>query len=411
MGPDGPAAPPGPPTGVGPSGQPVRVLVFTGKGGVGKTTTAAATALRLAATGRRVVVTSADPAHSLADAFERPLGSEPTEVAPGCDAQQLDARRRLEEAWGEVRDWLLEVLDWAGVGSVEAEELAVVPGLDEVVALAELEDLCAGGRYDVVLVDCAPTAETIRLLSLPDVLSWYMERVFPASRRLNRMVGPVLGRLTDLPVAGDAVFSAGRRFYDRLDAVHRVLADPLRTSVRLVVTPERMVVAESRRTHTYLSLFGYQVDAVVVNRVLPDEVSDPWFDQWRRSQSGHLAAVEEAFAGLPVLRAELAPDEVVGIPALGRMGSALWAGRDPAAAQVVGRPLRLEADGDDLVLSLELPNAERGEVEVDRLADELIVTVGPLRRTLVLPDSLRRREVGAAALRDGTLRVRFPAGT
>ena len=246
-----------------------RVLLFTGKGGVGKTTTAAATALHLARAGSKVLVTSADPAHSLADSMGVELGSEPAEVRPRCWGQQLDARERLEQSWHEIRAWVLEVLDWAGVEAIEAEELAVIPGLDELFALTELDTLVRADEYDVIVVDCAPTAETIRLLSLPDILSWYMDRLFPASRRMSKVVGPVLGRLTSLPIADDTVFAAGQRFYDQLDGVRRILADPSATSARLVVNPERMVIAEARRTFTYLSLFGYQVDAVVVNRVLP----------------------------------------------------------------------------------------------------------------------------------------------
>ena len=388
----------------------MRVLLFTGKGGVGKTTTAAATALHLADAGLRVVVTSADPAHSLADSFDIELGAEPVEVAPRCAAQQIDARQRFEESWAEIRDWLLEVFDWAGVEAVEAEELAVLPGLDELFALTELESLCGSGRHDVVVVDCAPTAETIRLLSLPDVLSWYMDKLFPVSRRMNRMVGPVLGRLTNLPVADDSVFTAGHRFYERLDAVHRILADPTVTSARLVVNPERMVVAEARRTYTQLSLFGYQVDAVVVNRVLPDAVEDPWFDTWRSTQVEHLAAIADGFAPLPVFRADLATAEVVGPDALRALAAGLWGGQDPAAHLVQGRPLRVERDGDRFVLTLELPFAERDDLDVARTGDELIITLGPHRRALVLPESLRRRDVVSATLGDGALSVVFAEG-
>ena len=364
----------------------MRVLLFTGKGGVGKTTTAAATALRLADAGLRVAVTSADPAHSLADSFGASLGPVPTEVEPNCWAQQIDARERLEESWGEIREWLLEVFDWAGVDAVEAEELSVLPGLDELFALTELDGLCSSGEYDVVLVDCAPTAETLRLLSLPDVLGWYMERLFPMSRRVTRMVGPVVARLTSVPVADESVFSAGQRLYDRLDGVRRILSDPATTSVRLVLNPERMVVAEARRTYTYLSLFGYHVDAVVVNRVLPDSVQDPWFDTWRRDQSAHLGTIAEDFAPLPVLQAALAPAEVVGAAALRDLGADLWGDVDPLHRLVRGRPLRVERDGGTFVLVVELPFAERDglarEVEVVRLAH-----LGKRRHHLAMGDA------------------------
>src|SRR5690606_34392694 len=352
-------------------------------------------------------ISSADPAHSLGDALGAELGSTPTEVAPRCAAQQLDARERLEENWGEIRSWLLEVFDWAGVEAIEAEELAVVPGLDELFALTEVQSLCASGEHDVVVVDCAPTAETIRLLSLPSILSWYMDRLFPASRRLSRVVGPIVQRMTSLPVADDEVFAAGQRFYDQLDAVRRILADPQVTSARLVVNPERMVLAEARRTYTYLSLFGYQVDAVVVNRVLPEGLGGDWMEGWRRTQAEHLASIEDDFAPLPVLRAEHAGGEVLGVEALTRFADDLWGGTDPAERLVRSRPLQLARDGEQHVLSIELPFTDRSELDLTRTGDELSITVGPHRRHLVLPDSLRRREITSARMVGGRLQVTF----
>ena len=385
----------------------MRVLLFTGKGGVGKTTTAAATALRMAAAGQRVVVTSADPAHSLSDSVGVELGSDPTEIAPRCFAQQLDARERLEQNWGDIRSFMMEVFDWAGVEAIEAEELAVIPGLDELFALTEVEALCESGRYDVVVVDCAPTAETIRLLSLPDILSWYMDRLYPASRRVNRLVGPIVSRLTSLPIADDSVFAAGRRFYDELESVRRVLSDPSVTSARLVMTPEAMVISEARRTYTYLSLFGYQVDAVIVNRVLPDEVQDPWFADWRESQRVHLATIDASFGAAPVFRAQHVGGEVVGIESLGRFAEDLWGDVDPAARLSDTRPLHVVRDGEQYVLSIELPFTEAQDLDLTRNSEELFVAVGPHRRNLMLPESLRRREISSAAISDGRLDIRF----
>lgn len=389
----------------------MRVLLFTGKGGVGKTTTAAATALRMASMGQRVVVTSADPAHSLSDSVGVELGSEPVEIAPRCFAQQLDARERLEQNWGDIRSFMMQVFDWAGVEAIEAEELAVIPGLDELFALTEVEALCESGRYDVIVVDCAPTAETIRLLSLPDILSWYMDRLYPASRRMNRMVGPIVSRLTSLPVADDSVFAAGRRFYDELESVRRVLSDPTVTSARLVMTPEAMVISEARRTYTYLSLFGYQVDAVIVNRVLPDEVTDPWFADWRQAQKLHLATIDASFGSVPVFRANHVGGEVVGLGSLERFATDLWGSADPATRLSDGKPLRVSRDGEQFVLSIELPFTEADELDLTRNSDELFVAVGPHRRNLMLPDSLRRREIASAAITDGRLDIRFATPT
>ena len=267
-----------------------RVLLFTGKGGVGKSTTAAATALRCADAGARTMVLSTDPAHSLADAYDVELGDLSVEIAPGLWGQQIDTQARMEDAWVDIQAWLLEVFEWAGVRAIEAEELSVVPGLDEIFSLSDINTYAESGDWDVIVVDCAPTAETLRLLSLPEVLRWYMDRVFPTTRKVNRVVSPILGRVTGIPTPGDDVFSTASRFYDRLDGVRDLLCDTERTSVRLVVNPERLVVAEARRTHTYLSLFGYQVDAVVANRLLPEAITDPWFTEWKARHAEHLPA-------------------------------------------------------------------------------------------------------------------------
>jgi arsenite-transporting ATPase len=385
----------------------VRILLVLGKGGVGKTTVAAATALAAAEAGHATLVLSTDPAHSLADALTMPIGTRPTAVTDRLDAQQLDARERMEESWDEIRSYLVRVLDWAGVEGVEAEELALLPGLDEIFALSDLQDLAEDGTWDTLVVDCAPTAETIRLLSLPEVLSWYMDRAFPATRRLNKVVGPVMARVSSLPVAGDEVFAAGHRFYERIDAVRELLGDGETTTARLVVNPERMVVAEARRTYTYLSLFGYRVDAVVANRLLPDTIVDPWFDRWKAVHAEQLDEIERAFAPLPILKAELADGELLGVAALSAFGQSLYGDGDPARHLHDGTPMHLERDGETVRLELELPGAERGEVAMGRRGDELLVTIGPYRRAVMLPDSLRRRAVRRAGVEDGRLVVTF----
>jgi arsenite-transporting ATPase len=385
----------------------VRVLLFTGKGGVGKTTTAAATALGCARAGHRTIVLSTDPAHSLSDAFDLELGDLPVPITDGLWGQQLDTQARMEDTWQEIQAWLVEVFQWAGVAAIEAEELSVIPGLDEIFSLSDINGYADSGAWDVVVVDCAPTAETLRLLSLPEILRWYMDRVFPMSRKVNKVMSPLLGRVTGLPVPGDDVFGSASRFYDRLDGVRELLTDTERTSVRLVVNPERLVVAEARRTHTYLSLFGYRVDAVVANRLLPDVVSDPWFDEWKTRHAEHLATITEGFAPLPVLRAELAPHELVGIEALDAFGRTLYGDLDPAGLLHPGEPMEVVRRGAGYELTIELPFADKDDIELGRRDDELLIRVGSYRRALLLPDSLRRRPVGAASLRDGKLRVTF----
>ncbi len=385
----------------------MRILLFTGKGGVGKTTVAAATAVACAERGARTLILSTDPAHSLADSLDVPVGSRPTVVAAGLSAQQLDARERTEEAWDDIRDYLVQVFDWAGVESIEAEELAVLPGLDEIFGLVDLKTHATSGEWDVIVVDCAPTAETIRLLSLPDVLSWYMDRVFPFTRRVNKVVGPVVARMTKLPVAGDRVFGAADRFYERLDGVKELLADPEVSSARLVLNPEKMVIAEARRTYTYLALFGYAVDGVIVNRVLPDAVQDPWFDRWKAVQAEHLATIHEGFAPLPVLRAHLADTEVVGIDALRALAGEIYGDVPPEAQLHPGTPLRFERVDGGRAVVLDLPFAEKADLDIGRRGDELLVTIGPYRRALTLPDSMLELVVRDAHLRDGRLTIVF----
>jgi len=385
----------------------MRTILFTGKGGVGKTTVAAATALQCSQAGLRTAVMSTDPAHSLADSFDVDLDGSLTEVAPRCWATQLDATERMETNWGEIRGYLRDVFDWAGLDEVEAEELSIIPGLDEIFALTDVTAFERAGDHDVLIVDCAPTAETIRFLSLPDILSWYMDRVFPMGRRLTQSLGPVVQRLAQVPVAGDEVFGAAERMYRQLDGVRDLLRDGDRSTVRLVVNPEKMVIAEARRTYTYLSLFGYRVDAVIANRILPEQVTDPWFSQWKDAQVRHLETIDEGFAPLPVLRAHLADAEVVGVDRLDELGASLYGDRQAHGVLIDRDPLRIERRGDELALSLDLPFATKADLDVSRSPEELFVRVGPYRRAVLLPDSLRRREVAGASLCDGVLDITF----
>lgn len=385
----------------------MRILLFTGKGGVGKTTVASATALRSAQAGLRTIVLSTDPAHSLSDAFDVPLADGPTPIDSHLWGQQLDARARFERTWEEIRGYVVDVFQWAGADAVEAQELSVVPGLDEVFALADIKALTESSDYDVMIVDCAPTAETIRLLSLPDVLGWYMDRLFNMSRRLTSVVRPALSRLTSMPIAGDEVFDGVRRFYDRLDGVRDVLTDGSVTSARLVVNPERMVVAEARRTFTYLSMFGYHVDAVIANRILPDHLDDPWFSSWRESQRVHLDSIDESFAPIPVLTAPLADHELCGAVDLAELGSALYGSVDPTARLCEHEPMTITARDGGFVLSLHVPFAAREDLEVAAGGDDLYIALGPHRRAVALPDSLRGREVVGARVVADRLEVEF----
>jgi arsenite-transporting ATPase len=385
----------------------MRILLVTGKGGVGKTTVAAATALAAADKGYRVLVTSTDPAHSLSDALEVGLGSDPTAVASGLRGQQIDTRQQLERYWGSIRRQLIDVLDWGGAAGIEAEEFLIFPGMDELFALIEVNRHARSGEFDVVVVDCAPTAETLRLLSLPEVLSWYFEKVLPTERRIMRAARPLLSRITNLPLPEDEVFNAAQSIFEAVEGIKELMSQPEITSARLVVNPEKMVIDEARRTYSYLGLFGYGVDGVVVNRVLPEAVADPYFERWRTIQKGHLDAIDDAFPDVPRLKLRLFDDEMVGLDRLRVMAAELYGTVDPIGSFQATSPFRiLEHDG-LVTMELDIPYIERAELEVFRQGNELYVSAGPYRRSFVLPDALHRRDVSKARLEGGSLRVDF----
>jgi len=389
----------------------LRILLFTGKGGVGKSTVASGTAALAAAAGHRTLVLSTDAAHSLADAFGAAVGPEPTEVADRLFVQQVDAQLRFEQSWAEIQRYLVSVLDTTGMDPVTAEELTVIPGAEEVLALLELRLQALSDEWDLVVVDCAPTAETLRLLALPEALGWYMQRVFPVQQRVVKALRPVLSRAAGVPMPGGGVFAAVERLHAELEEVRALLSGP-DASVRIVLTPESVVLAEARRAYTTLSLFGYRVDGVVANRVFPAEGADDWRAGWVLAQDDVLAQVEESFAGIPLWRSEYRAAEPVGAEALQALARELYAGADPVASTSVRGPFEVVSTRSGVQLRLRLPFVTRDQVDLARSGDELVVTVGSYRRLLSLPAGLARMRVaGAAVDDDGVLKVSFKTAT
>jgi arsenite-transporting ATPase len=393
-----------------------RLVLLTGKGGVGKTTTAAATAAHASRCGVRTLVASADPAHSLADALGVPLGHAPAEVAPGLFARQIDARTRGERSWREVQGYLVGALSDLGVDPIAAEELTELPGAEEVLSLLEVRDAVASGEYDLVVVDCAPSSETLRLLALPEVLDRLVRRLLPMERRIARVLTRPLNGAgpAGVPVPADHVVEAAERLVRELAAVRDVLVSP-ETSVRLVMTPESVVLAETRRTWTALALHGFRVDQVVANRVF-DGAGDAWRRRRREAQDVVLAEAEASFHPVPVARAGWADGEPVGVGALTAFGERLLGPVAEWSAEAVLAPVpdEIEAAAVDVervdggfVLGLNVPLARRDELELGRRGDDLVVTVSGRRRVVALPGALCRCLVAGAALRDGRLAVRF----
>ena len=385
-----------------------RVLLYTGKGGVGKTSIAAATALLLAERGKRTIVLSTDIAHSLADAFDTPLGPEPTEIAPNLWGQEPDVYYNIARYWGTIQAYVGELFGWRGLDEVMAEEMTVLPGMDELGNLLWIKDHVDSGRYDVVVVDAAPTGETLRLLALPDASRWWVERIAPLGKRLSRFGGPVIERVLGMPVPREDVFTAAEALLDRLGDLHRMLTDPDQTSVRITLNLERLAVAEARRSFTYFHLFGYPSDLVICNRVLPPDVGE-WFAELRETQQRYLPIVEQEFGPVPVRTVPQFDTEMVGVDRLREVGRALFGDGDPTAVHYRGEPYRVERRDGVYLLRVELPFATRETVGLTRHGDELVLEAAGWRRTLMLPRALVGAPTKGAKLDGGVLQVEFEA--
>jgi arsenite-transporting ATPase len=356
----------------------------------------------------RTLVISTDPAHSLSESLGVELGADPQPAGRGLWGQEVSAQVEMERHWSGVRHWLSELFLERGLDRISAEELTVPPGMDELFSLLQLERAHRSGEWEAIIVDCAPTGETLRLLSFPDVARWWIDKVFPLERQILATAGPIARSLLDIPLPTHAVFSDIRRLSDNLIAMNKILRDRERTTVRLVMNPEKMVIGEAMRTFTYLNLYGYLTDAVIVNRVFPSEVGD-YFAGWRRVQEEQLRLVRSAFSPVPVLCAPYFDQEVVGSEMLDRLASALFdpEGRDPAAVLHQSISQQLEVSDGQARLRLPLPLAAKEQIELKKAGLELIVGVNGQRRTIALPPALAAYEPAGARFDDGALEVLF----
>ena len=385
-----------------------RTILYTGKGGVGKTSVAACTGRACASSGLRTLVISTDPAHSLSESLCEEVGGTPTRVSPRLWGQEVDAQAELERHWSGVQQWLAELLIERGVDRISAEELTVPPGMDELFSLLRLQAQHRSGDWEVIVVDCAPTGETLRLLSFPDVARWWIQKVFPLERQILAAARPIAASVLDIPLPGHAVFADIHRLSENMIAMNEILRDHELCTVRLVMNPDKMVIGEAMRTFTYLNLYGYLADAVVVNRVFPAEVGD-YFAAWRTLQEEHLELVRSAFAPVPVLCAPYFEQEVVGGEMLDRLATALFAQHNPAAVLHDAPVQEIEMLDGGARLRLELPFSRKSEISLKQRGLELIVGVDGQRRTIALPTALAARRATQASFEDGALEVSFDA--
>ena len=390
----------------------MRVLLFSGKGGVGKTSVAAATGVRLAQMGKTVLVMSVDPAHSLSDCFD--LGpdlfqgqtADPYQVGERLFIQEVNIQKEIKRHWKAISSYVVSVLRTTGISDVEAEELAILPGMEELSAMMYVNQFRREQRYDVVILDCAPTAESMRFVSMPTTLDWYMKHVFPFQRTLVKAVRPIANRVSPVELPTDSYFANVKDLFDKLDGIGDLLENPQATSVRLVTNPEKMVLRETQRAFVYFSLHGLTVDWIIANRVLPEEVNDAYFAEWRRSQQESLAEMDTYFAPVKVKRVRLFDQEVLGRRRLELLADALYApGEDPTLPANLERPYTFQKIDGRYEVCLRLPFTSKGEIGLFKKGDELVVEVGALRRHIGLPTSMAALTPTRARLENKLLTV------
>ena len=384
-----------------------RVLLFTGKGGVGKTTIAAASGIEAARRGHRTLIMSSDPAHSLADALDTELEPEPVEVAENLWAQEIDLYYSIKKYWGTLRNYILQVFEWQDVDEILAEEFAALPGMEEAAAFLWVEQFYEAGDYDLLIIDSAPTGETLNLLSLPQVGRWWMERIFPVQRKMAKRLGPMIEAVSDVPIPEDETYENVEDLFSKLLKTHELISDPEVSSIRLVLNPERMVIQEARRAYTYLQLYDYPVDSVIVNRILPDREAGPFFEEYVERQQNYLEEIEEAFQNLPIFRVPHLGKEAFGQNVLQEIGARLYEDTDPTEVFASERSYRLEAVDEGYLLHMHLPFLDPEELEVMQYGEELVLQVHNKRRNFFLPRFLAYYEAQGGQLEDGWLKVRF----
>lgn len=385
----------------------MRIILFTGKGGVGKTTLSAATALRCADKGYKTLVISTDAAHSLSDSFETRLNSQPKKITSNLFGQEINALEEIEKNWGDIKSYLSALFSSQGIDEIEAEEMSVFPGMEELFSLMEIRDYNNSSAYDVIIVDCAPTGDTLRLLSAPEITNWYLKHIFPIQRTAAKAVRPVANRVLPFPFPEDKVFGAMKKLTTRLAEMKEILSDSKKTTIRLVVNPEKMVIKEAQRAFTFFNLFGYAVDLIIVNRVIPDDIKDSYFDKWKVIQTGYQKMIKECFAPTPIFSLELLEEEVIGTELLSLISKKTYGKKDPARIFLSQRPVNIQKADGGFDMFLNLPFQKKTDIDLYKSGDELIVKVGNFKRNIILPPTLVHYTIKSAKFEEERLRISF----
>jgi arsenite-transporting ATPase len=382
----------------------VKIILFTGKGGVGKTVIAAATGLSAAKRGYRTLVMSTDPAHSLGDSLDLRLGPEPIEIMPNLWAQESDINYNLQKYWGKIQGWLIALFAWQGLDEVTAEELTVFPGMDELASLLLVYFHHQSGQYDTIVVDCAPTGEALRFLTFPEVAKWWMAKFLPIGKRL---VSPLVHLIYGMPLPDKKAFDDAENLRWQLGEIRSLLIDPNLTRIRLVANPEKMVIRESQRAYTDLNLFNYPVDLLICNKIIPEEAAGSYWEEWKKRQEEYLKFIEECFSPLPMLKVPLLKHEVVGVETIQEIAELLYGKEDPTRTFFERKGIAIQRENSDYLLTLELPFIEKGDISLLKTGEELVVRISNLKRNILLPPVLSSLKPAEAKLEEGYLQIRF----
>jgi arsenite-transporting ATPase len=389
----------------------MRIILYTGKGGVGKTSIAAATAVKSAAEGKKTLVVSTDPAHSLGDSFDVRLMSEPVELRENLWAQEIDTIHEVEQGWGVIQKYFTDLFTSKAVKDITTEELTVFPGMEDLLSLLRILGYVKEGRFDVIIIDCAPTGETLALLSFPEMLRWWVEKLFPIKKKVIKVAGPIVEPLLKIPMPSGHVLDEIDKIYYSLDEMKKVFSDREVTSIRIVVNPEKMVVKEAQRSFTYLNIYDFNVDAVIINRVIPDGVTDSYFTVWKDIQKKYMAEIDDSFSPIPIYRAPLFETEVVGLPVLERMAGEVFKDEDPTEIKFVGRAQEVKKEGDAYVMTIDIPFTQKEDLTLNQKGDELLVKVGNVKRNITLPRTIMSLSVQKAKFEENKLKIWFGGET